>query len=215
MNRPDELTEKSSFDLQGQADRLAAVRVFAHCGEYEEKHCEQVAYLADCLAEGLSALWHFSDEERFWLTCGAILHDIGWKEGQQKHHKTSMQIILSDRTMPLDLTERKIIALVARYHRKALPLPTHPVYDKFSGLQQQMIDRLAGIVRLADGLDRTHAGVIREIAVEIKQKRIDIICKNSKLARLEIKYGMEKADLLRRVTGYRVEITGLTSLTQS
>jgi exopolyphosphatase/guanosine-5'-triphosphate,3'-diphosphate pyrophosphatase len=200
--------QKQSFDLHVQTERLAAVRTFAGQCDYEARHCEQVAFLAERLFDGLSSVFPFSAEHRFWLTCGAILHDIGWKQGQQKHHKTSMRMILSDTTMPLNPTERNRIALIARYHRKTLPKSEHPVYGDLSNGERATIELLAGIVRLADGLDRTHTEIIEELTVKIQTKRITIVCKSKGLAQMEINYGKEKTDLLQRATGWEVEILG-------
>lgn len=193
---------------QPEADeRLTAVRAFAHQCEDETEHREQVAYLAECLFDGLKASFGLSAEQRFWLTCGAILHDIGWIEGQPKHHKASMQMILDDTTMPLTDVERNRIAMVARYHRRSLPKPRHPLYCDLNPAQRMELDFPAGLVRLADGLDRTHTGAVQALAVQIQPNHIQIVCKCNRSCRAEIEFGDEKADLLRRVTGCSIEIT--------
>jgi exopolyphosphatase/guanosine-5'-triphosphate,3'-diphosphate pyrophosphatase len=207
----DRQKQKHRFDLHEQLERLAAVRTFARQCNYEAAHSEQVVFLAECLFDRLNPICHFSPKQRFWLTCGAILHDIGWKEGQQKHHKTSMRMILSDMTMPLDLTERKMIALIARYHRKSLPRPSHPVYSDCSDKQRQTVELLAGMVRLADGLDQTHTEAIKELTVDIQHKRIRLVCKSNRGIEPEINYGRKKTDLLQRATGCTVEILGAAS----
>jgi exopolyphosphatase/guanosine-5'-triphosphate,3'-diphosphate pyrophosphatase len=203
MNRQ---KQKHSFNLQKQIDRLTAIRAFARQCDYEANHCEQVVFLAECLFDGLNSMFQLSSEHRFWLTCGAILHDIGWREGCQEHHKTSMRMILSDMTMPLDLTERKIVAMIARYHRKALPRPKHPVYSDMDDKEKTLVEQLAGMVRLADGLDRSHSKVIKKLIVNIQPQQIRIICEGDRECLPEIDYGMEKADLLQRATGRTIEI---------
>ncbi len=50
--------------------------------------------------------------------------------------------------------EREIVANVARYHRKALPKPRHENFARLSGADQELVGKLGGILRLADGLDR-------------------------------------------------------------
>lgn len=203
--------QKQQIEPQGYAERLAAVRTFARQCNYEVRHCEQVTSLAERLFDRVSPFFHFTEKHRFWLMCGAILHDIGWKEGQQKHHKTSMQMILSDTTMPLDSTERKMASLIARYHRKSLPKPEHSIYGDLTDKEQRIIKLLAGIVRLADGLDRTHTEIITDLTVKLQPERITIVCKNKGYAQSEINYGKEKADLLECATGCTVEISAAKS----
>ncbi len=41
-------------------------------------------------------------QERLWLQYGALLHDIGWIEGRQGHHKTSLRLILAEPSLPFD-----------------------------------------------------------------------------------------------------------------
>lgn len=201
------LKQQPDIDLPEPDERLAAVRTFARRHEYEAGHCEQVTHLAECLFDGLKAHFQLSEQDRFLLTCGAILHDIGWVDGQQKHHKTSMQMILSDTIMPLDAAERIQIALIARYHRKSLPKSGHPLYSELTEKERAAVELLAGIVRLTDGLDRTHTKAIQGLTVDLRPRCILVVCKTAGPFELEISCGSEKADLLQRATGCMIEIT--------
>lgn len=201
------LNQQPDTELPEPADRLIAVRTFARQHNYEVDHCEQVTHLAECLFDGLKTHFQLSEQQRFLLTCGAILHDIGWVDGQQKHHKTSMQMILSDTIMPLDAAERILIAMIARYHRKSLPKPRHPLYSDLTEKERAEVELLAGIVRLADGLDRTHTKAIHGLTVGLEPRRILVVCKTDGPFEPEISCGSEKADLLQRATGCMIEIT--------
>ena len=74
--------------------RLQAVLQLAKDCDYEEEHTHQVARLSLRLFDELEPLHRLGPKERFWLRCGALLHDIGWIEGRKGHHKTSLQLIL-------------------------------------------------------------------------------------------------------------------------
>lgn len=186
--------------------QIHAVRQYARQCRYEQGHSEQVTRLAECLFDYLQPLHGFTKSDRFLLTCGGILHDIGWIEGQSKHHKTSMRMILEDTTMPLDQSQRWIVALIARYHRKALPKPEHPYYSQLTASDQYRVGLLGGMVRLADGLDRGHDNAIVNLTVEIKRGRIVIYCDKKGPALDEIHYGKAKADMLEQVLGCTVDI---------
>ena len=64
-------------------------------------------------------------EKRCWLECAAILHDVGLSKGRGGHHKESAKLILNDTLLPFTSQERRIVASIARYHRKGLPKPKH------------------------------------------------------------------------------------------
>lgn len=201
VQKPDKKLVAGAYHKQ-----INAVRQFAQQCRYEQCHSEQVTCLAELLFDQLQPLHGFTESERFLLTCGGILHDIGWAEGQSKHHKTSMRMILEDTTMPLDQTQRIMVALIARYHRKALPEPGHPCYGEMKDSDQYKVRLLAGMVRLADGLDRGHVNVISGLTVQTGARRIVIRCSKKGPAVEELHYGKAKADLLEEVLGYIVDI---------
>lgn len=188
------------------AERIDTVRQFARKCRYEQGHSEQVTRLAESLFDQLQPVHGFAEVERFLLTCGGILHDIGWAEGQSKHHKTSMRMILRDTTMPLDQSQRMIVALIARYHRKAVPKPDHPCYCEMEQSDRDKVRLLAGIVRLADGLDRGHVNAITGLTVQISGKSIVIRCDKKGPALDELHYGKAKSDMLKEVLGRTVDI---------
>jgi len=199
--RPDKKRVAGAYHKQ-----IDAVRQFAQRCRYEQGHSEQVTCLAESLFDQLHPLHGFTESERFLLTCGGILHDIGWAEGQSKHHKTSMRMILGDTTLPLDPSQRIMVALIARYHRKAMPEPGHPYYGEMKDSDQYQVRLLAGMVRLADGLDRGHVNAISGLAVKINAGRITIRCDKRGSALEELHYGKAKADMLEEVLGCAVDI---------
>lgn len=181
--------------------KLKMVRNFAQACRYEKGHSEQVTRLAEMLFDSLQVLHGQDTAARFLLSCAGILHDIGWSNGQKGHHKTSMEMILDDRTLPLTQDERMIVALTARYHRKSLPKSSHPVYPELTGAQRKIVDTLAAILRVADGLDRSHTAMVESLHVMAAEKQIHIHCRTHGPADDELHYAKVKADLLEQVFG--------------
>lgn len=203
--KPAQKTDKKAVARVYRA-RIHAVRQFAEHCRCEQGHSEQVTRLAEQLFDQLQPLHRLNDAQRFLLTCGGILHDIGWVKGQSKHHKTSMRMILEDTLMPLDQTQRVMAALIARYHRKALPKPDHPYYCQLKEPVRYRVRLLGGMVRLADGLDRGHANAISGLTVQIDAGQIIIHCDKIGSALEELRYGKAKADMLEEVLGCTVDI---------
>lgn len=187
----------------GFAAKVVMVRKFAEQCDYDPRHSEQVRKLAELLFRKLSKIHGFGAQEKFLLTAAAVLHDIGWSQGKKAHHKNAMRMILSDNTMLLDSTDLKMIALIARYHRKALPKPEHAVYGELSGGQQKSVRLLAGILRIADGLDRTQAAVVQDVNVRIKGDIAEFQCTARCDASAELWAADKKADLFTAAYGLK------------
>lgn len=135
--------------------------------EDEPEHVRQVARLAGELyhALGREGGHGYGRREREWLLLGALLHDIGWSQTPDGsgHHKWSAQLIFQHGLDGCDDRETAIVALIARYHRKALPdraKEAHRPFYQLAEEDQKRVELLGGIVRVADALDRTHRQVV-------------------------------------------------------
>lgn len=195
---------KSAPDLEALAlevrdPRLAEVLELARTCQYEPVHTHHVTGLALRLFDDLAELHGLGADARFELQAGALLHDIGWVEGWENHHKKALQIILNAQSLPFDSKERLIIGSIARYHRKALPKAKHDHYAALSPMEQNRVNILAGLLRLADGLDRTHQARVRSIRAEVNRKQVMLRCKVRQPAEDEREAALEKCDLFEQV----------------
>ncbi len=178
-----------------RASQLAAAAVLAQRCHYEAEHTHQVVRLALRLFDELRPLHGLGADERFWLQCGAMLHDIGWIEGQKAHHKTALRLVLSAE-LPLSDDERRIVALVARYHRKALPKDTHADFAALSDGRRHAVRVLGGLLRVADGLDRSHADVVEDVTCTVTPQRMVVHCRTTGWAEPERQAAQRKGNLL-------------------
>jgi exopolyphosphatase/guanosine-5'-triphosphate,3'-diphosphate pyrophosphatase len=180
-------------------DRLFTVLQFAERCDYSAPHAHQVARLALNLFEMLAGLHHLGDEERALLHYGALLHDIGWVEGQGGHHKTSLRMILETPLPEVDDRTRLIVALLARYHRKALPSLRHEHYALLEQPDRRIVSTLAALLRVADGLDYTHQHLVRAISGQVRPGEVRLRCEAAAPADFECRAAMRKADLFQQV----------------
>jgi putative phosphoesterase len=199
------LTANKTSTLNPQ-HTLKAVRQLAKECQDEKQHSEHVTSLALNLFDELQPLHKLTNEDRFLLNCAALLHDIGWIEGQKGHHKTAMKLILNSRTLPLRDDHRRIIALIARYHRKALPKDPHPLFSQLPGKNQQKIRILAGILRIADGLDRTHTCAVKKIKCDVSGKDIIVRYKANRPSPFEMEAADKKSDLLKQALNKNIQL---------
>ncbi len=209
LQAEEEEAEAFFDDDEGEDQRLDAVlRLAESCG-YEVEHTHQVTRLALLLFDELEHLHNLGDEERFWLQCGALLHDIGWIEGQSKHHKTSLRIILNSPLLPFDERERLIIGSIARYHRKALPTANHDHFAALDWDERRTVSVLASFLRVADGLDRTHRSVVEDLACEVLPGQVVVRCYVRSPAEAERLVALEKGKLLEQALDRRLVIQWL------
>jgi len=188
-------------DVHGNLPALEAVLALAEKCNYEKQHTHQVEKLALQLFDGLTTLHRLGDKERFLLQCGALLHDIGWLEGQKGHHKVALRIIMEDNTLPFDFRDKSIIALLARYHRKRLPKTKDAYYCQLNPKDQKIVRKLAGILRIADGLDRSHRNLVEKTICSLSKNRILLICQSKEPLEEEFKAADEKSDLFKQIFG--------------
>lgn len=98
------------------------------------------------------------------LSFAALLHDIGYVEGYENHHKAAFRLIMAEPIPGLSPRDQTLVAHVARYHRGALPAPTkHEAFAALAPADQQLVTQLGAILRFADGLDRSHTDAVQDL----------------------------------------------------
>lgn len=153
---------------------LRLIREFAERCHADRRHAEHVRLLAlnlfDLLADKLDA----APEERGFLESAALLHDVGQLVSYRKHHKHTYQLIMHGERLPFSPRERQLVALVSRYHRRRGPRKRHPEFAALPKADQAVVRRLAGMLRIAEGLDRGHTSIVEKLALELCPTRLTI-----------------------------------------
>ncbi|MGA2232337.1 MAG: Ppx/GppA phosphatase family protein [Tepidisphaeraceae bacterium] len=154
--------------------------------DWHRTHAEHVAKLCLKMFDELQSLHGMGTAERELIEYGALLHDIGWHIGRQSHHKHSMYLILNGDLKGFTPEEISIIGHIARYHRRAAPKSKHKTYARLPGRARRIVDVGAALLRLADGLDRSHSSVIQDLRMKIDDKSVRSILSARSDAELEI-----------------------------
>ena len=98
------------------------------------------------------------------LEAGGLLANIGRSIAHDAHHLHSAYLIRNTEHLTgFTAHEVELIAQVARYHRKSAPKAKHSEYAALRSEDQRMIRVLAGILRVAIGLDRGHRRIIQSV----------------------------------------------------
>lgn len=170
------------------------------------KHPVHVTQLAEKLFDELKLLHNLSDEKKKLLLYAAMLHDTGFLISADSHHKHSADFILNSKIPGINANEKEIIANVARYHRKSLPSAKHKIYKNLSDHDKKTVSALAAILRIADGLDRTHLSLVKDIKIKTEKNRVTIICLSSGRYLPEEEAALKKSDLFKKVFNKKVVI---------
>jgi exopolyphosphatase/guanosine-5'-triphosphate,3'-diphosphate pyrophosphatase len=201
-----------------QADRYPDVRrrsVFElgeRCNFWPE-HAQQVAKLAMQLFDQTRGVHGLTDREREWLEYAALLHDIGVHISYERHHKHSYYLIKNGDLRGFEPEEIEIIGLIARYHRQAAPKRRHENYRDFRRKRRRTIRTLAGILRLAESLDRSHSQPVSGLEVHDREDDGLLQLRATGDAELELWAATRHASEFERLIGkpLRVEVSGGTS----
>ncbi len=154
--------------------RYSNVRHLAESLHFEKGHSQQVAKLALRIFDQTIALHKLGFQEREYLEAAALLHEIGLFVSHAQHHRHSYYLIRNSELLGFTENEKEIIANVARYHRKSHPKIKHEGYRRLNPDDQKIVCKLASILRIADGLDRTHSSAIRDLRCRVSGKKVSI-----------------------------------------
>lgn len=191
--------------------RARSIHAFAERCHYEAPHSRQVQHLALELFDALGARLGCDPEDRQTLADAALLHDVGYHINYEQHHKHSFHLISHADLLGLSPKEQVVIAHVARYHRGRAPRRQHVAWWALDRRTRERIRRLAALLRIADGMDRGHAGAVERVRVRwvARAIRLTILPRRaSDPLRLETWGAARKAGLLSELCGLPVEIVG-------
>jgi exopolyphosphatase/guanosine-5'-triphosphate,3'-diphosphate pyrophosphatase len=193
-------------------DELMATGLFARLQAFgrdhglDEGHALQVTRLSLDLFDQTGAMHRFGAPERTMLFSAAYLHDVGMCRGLKGHHKSSLDIIQAGDLAPLGGRDRKLVAGIARYHRKAHPKPKHDHFSSLSPADQERVSRMASLLRIADALDRAHDGAVKAVDLEMSTRRVLVKAVSARDLRGEEDALRKKGRLFEELFGLRLSL---------
>lgn len=165
---------------QLRAAAISRLRVWAGYLDPDFVHSQRVAQLSLHLYDGLTragVLARDSEHDsRAVLQAAAFMHDVGKAKGHEDHQKRSFRMIRK-LTRPLGWSAREleVAAVVARYHRGALPRPRGKTMQRLELPDRRIALELAGVLRLAKALD-SHHGIAPRLEVGLRDRVLLLQC---------------------------------------
>jgi len=208
------LREGILLDMVGEetargADPLRAMREFVDRCQGDRRHVEQVRMLALTLFDRLAEAIGADPSERPLLEAAALLHDVGHIVSYKSHHRHSFELIMHAERLNFTARDRNLVALISRYHRRRGPSRKHSQLARLPEEEQQIVRRMAGILRVADGLDRGHTSSVERVTTRLTDDKL-FIRAVPRLAgadlSLECWGASRKAGVLEKVVGRKVAV---------
>ncbi len=172
----------------------------------DARHARQVADLALKLFRELRAEHQLGQRHELLMEAAALLHEVGNFVSSRSHHKHSMYLILNSDLFGLTQDDMSIIALVARYHRRAMPTASHDEYMALSRDDRIAVSKMAAILRVADALDRNHMQNVRHLAFSREKNDFVITVSDIEDLTMERLALKEKGNLFEEVYGMPVSL---------
>jgi exopolyphosphatase / guanosine-5'-triphosphate,3'-diphosphate pyrophosphatase len=190
-----------------------SVTALAEACDVGADHSRHVAHLALRLFDVTAKIHGLGPENRQFLEAAAVLANVGLFINHAQHHLHSYYVIRNaERLVGFTDNEVEIIAQVARYHRKSAPKSSHRPFAALDEEQQHVVRVLAGLLRVAIGLDRTQRGAIVDVAIRQRRGTIEIAATPGPDAfdrdiSLELYAANERRSLLEQVLHAPVTVT--------
>jgi exopolyphosphatase/guanosine-5'-triphosphate,3'-diphosphate pyrophosphatase len=184
--------------------RRASVDRLLRRGNAELPHATHVAQIALEIFDRTHALHQLTATEREWLQYGALLHDIGCSVGYAKHQRHSYYLITHGDLTGFSTEEVEVLGSVARYHKGGGPKERHENWRRLDPYQRPVVEKLAALLRIADGLDRSHRQLAAGVECRVRSRRVEFEVAARGDCEPELAAARRKADLFERVFDRRV-----------
>lgn len=198
------------------AARDGVVRFAQRCS-VDTQHSEHVAKLSVDIFKSLHRHFELDDRLMPLLEAAAILSNVGASVSYSRHHLHSYYMIRHAELVGFTEDDIELIALTARYHRKGAPKKSHSEYAALDEDRRHDVDLMAGILRIATGLDRSHDQCVRSVSASVREvnsrEEVQLLvrndCANREVLELNLYTSQERTELLAEFLGCPIVLKGV------
>ncbi len=189
-----------------ERERMASALALGRRFRFDEEHALRTASHALRIFDRVARETGLDRADRDVLEMASVLHDVGIAVSPIGHHKHSAYLIRESELAGIPREEQEIVAQVARYHRRGLPRQGHREYAALPARDRRRVALLAGILRVADALDRDRTSPLPGVEVRLRGGRALLLLEGPGDRLLEAWAVDRKKDLLERELGRAVEV---------
>jgi exopolyphosphatase/guanosine-5'-triphosphate,3'-diphosphate pyrophosphatase len=210
------VTDDSLLDVRGRSVLSVARRY-----DYDVAHSHHVVRLATQIFDDTKEVHGLSAQDRKLLEHAAILHDIGFHIAHNNHHRHGLYLIKNSEMPGFSGDEIAMLATMVRYHRGSLPRKSNDArsrreHEDYYGLdrgQRATMLRLASILQIADGLDRSHRQLIDDVRCQVEDGKVTFVTSSAGECELEMWSAERKSTWFSEIfrVGVRFKLTPVIS----
>jgi exopolyphosphatase/guanosine-5'-triphosphate,3'-diphosphate pyrophosphatase len=182
---------------------LFSARMLAKKFRVQEEHCRAVEKFACAIFDEMKKIHGLGPREKVLLQTAAILHDIGKHVNVTDHHLHSFCIVRGSDIVGLSDLENQIVANLCCYHSTITPNISDEHYAQFRPRERVLVSKLAAILRIAEGLDRSHLQKFSRIDVKAGENGLSVVALTNANADLEQWAFRDKAIFFEEVFGIK------------
>jgi len=149
---------------------LESAMRLGHKYQFDANHARLTARLASHLFDESTELHSLGQEDRLLLEVGALLHDIGHFVNTIDHDQHGYYILKASPLIGLNEHQQEIVASLVRYHRATFPSLEDLNFRRLTQKDRATVTKLCALIRLADGMDVSHAQHVADAVLSQKKK---------------------------------------------
>jgi exopolyphosphatase / guanosine-5'-triphosphate,3'-diphosphate pyrophosphatase len=130
---------------------------------------QRIRDLALALFRRLQSVHQLPPQYADWLEAAAMLHEVGAYINRSGRRRHTYYVISNSEIFGYTPLQRRIIAAIARFVGKSLPLPSNQVMRVLPGIEQINVSKAIALLRLARALDQGRRGAVAELKVRVHQ----------------------------------------------
>lgn len=169
-----EMAARESLTAEFRNQIVRSATTLGRKFDFDEAFAKHTAELASKLFAQLRDAHQLESRFEVILYVAALLHEIGNAISDRSNHKHAMYIIRNSELFGLTRHDVLLVALLARYHRRAFPQPSHDSYGTLQLDQRVIVSKLAAILRLAIALNASRSGRVKDIRCSSERNRMVI-----------------------------------------
>ncbi len=198
---------EAEWDPDPKAIRRESVLSLCRRSQFNEVHATKVARIAGELFDGTASLHGLGSDERELLEMAALLHDIGEYVSADGHERHTAYLIENARLRGFSPYEVAVLSSLGRFHKRGTPKTSFDTYARFSSDERKTVNKLVALLQVADGLDRSHGGPVRDVSVTTRSGVVEVSVDADDDIDLELWGLRRKRELFERVFDCKLEVS--------
>lgn len=187
--------------------RHQAVLTMLYQHYHDPPHAMQTATLALQLFDQLKPLHGLGARAAELFEFGVLLHNVGEHGEERDRHVRTAAMIRESNLAGFSVDELNVISVIAAAHTIHHHRELEAWLATVPSAHRTMVEKLAPLARLADGMDTSHEQTVRWVeAILAEEGKLLIRMQSRTKAKAEVHATRDRSHLIERVYGLEVEV---------